>query len=169
MSYPSKPSKQYIMHGSLATGERYHPDLHKIARTKNFDLAIDQRNMDLENRRKFYDQEEINKWKSEIKPATCSICFDNITNNDISSNNCLECNNGHKFHPRHEDMPIVNDKCPECRNNRLMHAETIYDTHSGGKRIKTNKIRTNKRSKIRKTNKRRTNKRRRTKTQRRRK
>lgn len=160
MSYPIKASRRYVMHGNLATGERYHPDLHNYSSDiTNNDLAIAERNRDHENSRNFYDQEQINKWKSEIKPAKCSICFDNIDNNDITSNNCLECTNGHKFHPRHEGMQTINDKCPECRNNRLMNATTIYDTHSGGKirRIKTKKT---KKSKRRKTKRRKTQRRR---------
>jgi hypothetical protein len=130
------PSKRYILTGYLQQNEKYVQYIHNYANDDDGDIisAINIRNFNYNTKQQYYSQEVINAWIAELKPAECAICLDNISFIDIANNNCIHCENGHKFHNKHEhpDYSIEHeyfDKCPICRINAPFYKSTnMYDT-----------------------------------------
>ena len=117
-----KPSKRFCKHGYLAPGERYHPDLHNAWANNIRERCGD-----------FYTEDEIRQMESEIKPAVCPICLEEIED----GSNCLSCHNGHKFHNFCSSEHGTNSRitsCPVCRDRSIRPCKNVNDIFSGGKR-----------------------------------
>ena len=96
-----RPSRRYIKHGWLLSGE-YHPELHHLN-----DTTMDQRNMN--GSETYYTPEEMEVMKKEIKIAICPICLVDVNKDEP---NCVVCKNGHKFHSRcYEDLAHQRYNC----------------------------------------------------------
>jgi len=173
MSNKEKPSKKYIKHGILEIDEKYDPyDKHFIygalnpnPRKEDYLRFVEQRNKTFDNEQ-FYTNEEIEHLKSEIKPAECPICSEEITHKDIDNKNCKSCSNGHKFHyVCFEDQHEPSQKCPVCRSDDIRLCRNIYDTFSGGKIKHKKKNKTKRQNRTRRQNRtKRQNKKRKNKT-----
>ena len=125
----SKPSEKYIKHGYLAFGEEYNKNIHRYGHTpRSRNLKYDGTN--------YYSEEDMEKIMNEIKPASCPICMEVITNT-IS---CKQCENGHKFHSIcHSGQPIKVSICPICRSEYTRPCHNTNDTLSGGKKKRKTK------------------------------
>jgi predicted RNase H-like nuclease (RuvC/YqgF family) len=158
-----KPSKRYIKHGYLGPSENYDQNIHFSYNRSdpyynNYFNRVDERNR-ITYEDKFYNNEEIEQMKSEIKEAECPICLEKINNQDILNNNCASCSKGHKFHyncNETQTTPVIT--CPICRDRNIQNCENKYDIFSGGIkyiRKKTGKRRKNKSKRRKNTSKRR--------------
>ena len=159
-NYSEKPSTRFVLHGYLKPQESYHPDTH------NYGATPEERNRKGRNAT-FYTDEELQKAKDELKPATCPICLEDLDQGDVTNNNIVICGVGHKVHkecmrpvPEHREMGRTTKKCPICNTHQqfssageILSNNNIMDIYSGGKkRRKTNKKRKTKN--IKKTKKR---------------
>jgi hypothetical protein len=133
-----RPSRRYMKHGFLEPSEKYNQTIHSVG-----DIYEKNINNNTNPTSTFYTPEEIEDMKREIKPAECSICYEQIKDSE-----CRMCDNGHKFHYKctpQQGMPTT--KCPECKSVKLWRCTDYNDIFSGGKNKKSKKTRKSKKTK----------------------
>ena len=148
----NRPSKRYMKHGFLLTGE-YNQNIHNSIDPEENMEPINQRNINYNTRpnSNYYTPEEVETMKTEIKQAVCPIC-----NEKVNDDRCRVCQIGHKFHNFcYREQTIETTKCPECRSENIKSCKGNYNnTFSGGKNKKIrNTKKTKKTRKTRKTRK----------------
>lgn len=149
-----KPTKRFMKHGFLLPRE-YNQTIHNIIDSEENIEPIYQRNINYNTKPSstFYNSDEIEEMKNEIKLAQCPICDEYICDD-----RCRVCQIGHKFHnfcyEEQKEQRIETTRCPTCRSTNIKQCYGNYnDTFSGGK-IKKQKKKTRKQNKkTRKTKK----------------
>ena len=77
--YNTKPSSNYILTGSLAINETYHPDIHNIG-----DISERNKNYNTTPNSTYYSEDEIKRMKTEIEKPQINLPS-LFNNNDVST------------------------------------------------------------------------------------